>query len=717
MEQPISYKRFFDLIDQALPRLKPNKTQDQEPSFEKRFRDYFAQTEFSFTPPAPLQLPPLPEVYTADLNDEQLAAVNGVSAAPISCVCGGPGTGKYDMVLSRCIMRYALLREPVLILSPSNRLVEQTLRTVLPALLEAGVSQREIYRFGTSTNAFSADYPQILCDPENMESYEALAEQVETQKDLLDTMKRYQMQREQCTSWINFAKAENENVVSRIRQIRGLEDQLRNAQALYSEADTGSRRIEAENNASLTLVSDLREQIGQCEKQLEECRHKEDKLKRHFFLKKNLQQCRDDAAKAEQTLTQLRQRLDEAQAGTDTRSGQLAQLRARMNDAAAAAGLAKEQHSHALRELAEITTRCETYHADIQTILDEKKDPVPFLRERYTQQMSALTEARSWLADKDLNWLAREYEQKQAEFDQIDRAIKQKKLQNALVLAGTFDASLGKLIRSRRFSHVFVTDATLVSLARGMSAFSWGTPVTLLCDEQRSLSARKGYDSPLEQLWSIPLTYYSELVYGDPETLCARYANGHTAPSLRDVARFTLNRSARFTPEFSRILGDAIYGEEFQGTDDAPFRFETIDAPHICREQNNNSSKDEAERILEYILSHPSEDPVILTPYKDQRKLLIQTLPSEYKDRIHTIQSVFGQEWDTVIVSVVETSSPYLMSSANPVGLNCLSAVSSSVRRKLVIVCDHKAWLDKDSQMISNKDSQMISDIIRSAKV
>ena len=74
------------------------------------------------------------------------------------------------------------------------------------------------------------------------------------------------------------------------------------------------------------------------------------------------------------------------------------------------------------------------------------------------------------------------------------------------------------------------------------------------------------------------------------------------------------------------------------------------------------------------------DDFMILTPYKKQVRLLSKHLPQERNDlKIQTVHGSQGREWDTVILSVVDTADMWFVDTANPSskGLNLVNTAVS----------------------------------------
>lgn len=307
--------------------------------------------------------------------------------------------------------------------------------------------------------------------------------------------------------------------------------------------------------------------------------------------------------------------------------------------------------------------------------------------------------------------LESEYIRIKKQLDNIGLTSKQLQRQNALVFAGTIDASLKTLIpedpadRTIPVSHVFLDEAGYTSLARGMAAFSCGAPVTFLGDHRQlppicEMNKIQPNNAPV-CLWALSIAYYHEFVCSDFMELYDRCYCRETEPSFSGLSRFSLNLSYRFGTELADILARHIYDEHFRGVAGAPFEIEIIDAPYTPG-RYKRSSISEASGILHYVKSHHNDDIAILAPYRGQIKLLTETLPPEFKDSILTVHRSQGREWDTVILSVVDSRNPFFMNSELPIGRAVLNTAISRTRRKLILVCDTTSWIRKDDQIITS---------------
>lgn len=676
----------------------------------RRLRDFYLKNEFSFTPPMPEPVPELPEQFTQGLSEEQLAAVNGVFTAPVSYINGAPGTGKTRMVMSRCVLRYILDGKRVFLLAPTNNAVEQMLRSILPVLRESGIDLEKVYRIGTSTEEFAKEYPQVTADASADVLRENLLEQSSFLKKQLEQAQLVHRVRNKCHRSIEVCTPLREKVLHLLTVHR-------DCHAAYSEAFSN----EYQAKESVTLVErELQTVQVLCQKLSADCEALQSKInyndrltnkfsyrlwkkqartvliietdglrKQLAFLSKQLQEARNKEAEYLKSLSERQQQLNAC--------------RLLLKDI-------EQKQNVAFADIEAATCIDGTFH---DFIMDRilSVEPSQILSDFFAELEKKHKQWNEAAAQLPLEPLESEYNRIKRLLDNIGLSAKQLQRQNALVFAGTIDASLKAMAsddpadKTIPVSHVFLDEAGYTSLARGMAAFACGAPVTFLGDHRQlppicEMNRIQPNNAPV-CLWALSIAYYHELVNGDFMELYNRCYCGEAEPSFRNLSRFSLNLSYRFGPELAAVLARFIYDERFQGVAGAPFEIEVIDAPYTPGPYKR-SNHSEVSGITQYIKAHPGQDIAILAPYRGQIKLLTENLPPEYKDSILTVHRSQGREWDTVILSVVDGRAPYFVDSSLPIGRAVLNTAISRTRRKLVLVCDTAAWNMKQNQIITS---------------
>ena len=94
---------------------------------------------------------------------------------------------------------------------------------------------------------------------------------------------------------------------------------------------------------------------------------------------------------------------------------------------------------------------------------------------------------------------------------------------------------------------------------------------------------------------------------------------------------------------------------------------------------------------------------MILTPYRLQLTELTKAFPNARKnERVLTVHASQGREWDTVLLSVVDTNRMWYCNSRLPKskGLQVVNTAVSRARKRLVLVCDYDYWVSQPGQLI-----------------
>lgn len=677
----------------------------------RRLQDFYLNHEFSFEPPMPPTVPELPDRFTEGLSNEQLAAVNGVFTAPVSYINGAPGTGKTRMVMSRCVLRYILNGKRVFLLAPTNNAVEQMLRSILPVLKESGIDLEKVYRIGTSTEEFASEYPQVTADA----SIDTLRESLTEQKNFLETKiseaKKFQTDYESQKLRLELGQVSVTITEDFLRKLVSLRQERA---ATISDKEKAQQLVDSLNKSSVISQKKLDSTslaLQSCKQTIANNSTLADKLSYRLWRKKQRQQLLEDNIALQRILSNYQAQqaaLDEEVKSVQTKLDAARNNYSRLEECE---NNVQQKESTAIKNILSCTEYDSALHKIAQALILSDITDFSALDNFIAKLTSDVSLSASNVSEHPLAPLLSEYENVTKQLDNIATSSKQLQRQNALVFAGTIDASLKTLIpedpadRTIPVSHVFLDEAGYTSLARGMAAFSCGAPVTFLGDHRQlppicEMNNINPNNAPV-CLWALSIAYYHELVCGNFMELYNKCYCHKTAPSFNGLSRFSLNLSYRFGRDLANILAKFIYDEHFHGVAGAPFEIEVIDAPY-SPSPYKRSSISEASEILHYVKSHPNDDIAILAPYRGQIKLLTETLPSDFKESILTVHRSQGREWDTVILSVVDTRNPYFVDSMLPIGQAVLNTAISRTRRKLVLVCDTTSWLRKNDQIITS---------------
>lgn len=256
----------------------------------------------------------------------------------------------------------------------------------------------------------------------------------------------------------------------------------------------------------------------------------------------------------------------------------------------------------------------------------------------------------------------------------------------------------------------FLDEAAYCSMIKAAPLFSLGVPVGLfgdhmqlppICEMENKAVVDRSTD--LSFLWSQSSLYFPDIFIEDIDVSELRnmYYDGDD-PRFEVVERAVLTNTYRFGENLAKVLDTFVYKTGFHGVE-SDTEVIVIDAPRMATEAELRENHSEANAIKDYLKSNKQESLIILTPYKKQRDLIQKEL--YYKQEVCTIHAAQGREWDTVILSVVDTERKFFTDSTHKQskGLKIINTAISRAKKCLVIVCDKSYWMTlKDKQLIGN---------------
>ena len=679
-----------------------------------RLMKFYQAASFNFLPPSPAELPQLPNAFTDDLSDEQLQAINTVFTSPVSYISGAPGTGKTRAVLSRCILRYILSKKRIILLAPTNNAVEQMLRGILPILRDAGINLECVYRLGAASEEFAKEYPEVIGDSALDGLLSNLMKQKAFYESQIDNAYSLHPKAKSLESRLQESVSVHNQISELIHKIKDCDSQLTVFEKEDSEfPDVISNLQENYDNAKKrTYIT--RETMEACEKSINQISKQIHRMKPFFWMKTERAKIESDYYALLIALPNYKAIHADAMSELDRCGRDLTQSRRKQKASAELKIQCENTRNDLIQQIHKLADWDQSYKKAVHNILsadDFSLDgSTAFIASLTKQHEESLAEAAKFPFETYREELTSIHQQ----IENLGTHAKAYQKEHAFVLAGTIDSalydlypyddSLGIKKRPITVSHVFLDEAGYTCLAKGMAAFAPGAPVTFPGDHKQLPPVCEMNRIPVECapvcLWALPVAYYSELVFGDFPSLYHNCYGQSAEPTFENVSYGALNVSYRFGPTLAKILGKFIYTDKFTGISDAPFEIQIVNAPYM-QGPDKNSNQSEADAIHAYLREHPIKDLAILTPYKNQVKLLRRVLPKEYKDNILTVHRSQGCEWETVILSVTDAHRPYFTDSKLSIGKSVLNTAISRTKRQLIVVCDTASWITRRDQLLT----------------
>ena len=680
----------------------------------KRLEKFYRDTDLNFSPPASELLPPHSYPVRITPSEEQEKAVNGALSNPISYIWGPPGTGKTNVVLAECLLRYIRTEKRVFLLAPTNNAVEQMLRGILPILRDAGIDLHKVYRLGIATGRFAQEFPQVIGSSDlELEQLLLKEEKTKLQSELEKVHvheQTVQRNRERLTCLKRLADI-IDSYYAKALQHTSLRHTLDEKQLLLDDLSRKCTVLDADFEAVNT-------EFSQCSFAIEETKRQLRRLRFRFHHAEQRRQLTIALAELftlrETLRTSIKQTNNALLDAKDEKHLQTHEIN-KIRDRLVTITSGQKDLLAPVFSSNEIPSQIKSLFQNLpQTSFEDSKSKFSALLQEISHQNKQYEAS-----------LPRSRSEIEADLAQIEEKLlalsknnKLSQLENALIVAGTVHSSLRQLSEpsGKKISHIFLDEAGYTSLAYGMIAFACNCPVTFLGDHLQLSPIcemkRIGEENEEVSLFSLPCAYLSELfdlpmydLYRLYFDINLRRPIKDVSPSFTHLSMFPLSISYRFHDSLADILSRHIYPMRFYGKAHTDFEIVVIDAPNRFSKAQNNASPPEADAVLEYLISSNIsliDNFVILTPYRNQVDLLKKTIPSCATDHIFTVHRSQGMEFDTVILSVVDKVEAFFSNSRSPLGRSVLNTAISRAKKKLVLVCDVSFWSEQEGQLISD---------------
>ncbi len=671
----------------------------------------------------PDAVPPIPIPEFSELNqqpsDEQAAAVKGALSEPLSYIWGAPGTGKTQFVLARCVLACIKAGKRIIIAAPTNNAIEQVLYGVLSVLEEADVSVDNVLRLGVPSREFYERYPSVC---EDSASAKILAETNRQILALENEIKGYREAYDLLPLLNKFLTFE-QSFFQLEDKLPALLDELDHYASELSDATNRFRSYESRRSAVHEKLVSAKDEQRHTSVDIAYFSARVNKFS--GFLGMLFPGKLEEYTNQLKVITEYSNHL----------SVRISELEIEFESFA----LEFQHLSSSVKEAEENVDRCilkidsllsffsrggsiEQYRRlgvkayQTKVILELNSS-----REHYREYLSKY----DCLRDTDFAKLSTQI--KAAE-DEKARLISERgriensgvgdRLKTTLVLASTVDTLIGRIRPDDGFmvpSHIFLDEAGYCPLIKASTLFAYGCPVTLFGDhmqlppicEMDDSKIKYGQNQPVA-LWSQSSLYSEDIFSKEPELIFADYLENRPA-AFSETVQFNLTHTYRFGEGLASILSDFVYPSGFHGSNENNTIIQYIHAPKIESlkhgEQPKRTSCSEQYAICEYVKSHPDEDIGILTPYNLQKsnlRELLRTSGERWSDHVLTVHGSQGREWDTVLLSVVDTIDMWFTDSTQKKsrGLQVINTAVSRAKKKLIIVCDAAYWEVKTNQLI-----------------
>ena len=289
-----------------------------------------------------------------------------------------------------------------------------------------------------------------------------------------------------------------------------------------------------------------------------------------------------------------------------------------------------------------------------------------------------------------------------------------KKRADALLIGMTADSYNSRYKEeSLDVHHIFIDEGGYLPLIKAYGICRADIPISILGDTmqlppvfemQKTIKQGTVFESLF--LYDLNSFYLETLFNGGYEGLREAYFSKRE-PQILTLPKVNLKQTYRFGEKLANILDQYVYKNGFTSAiGDDGFQLEYIDAVNMSAPPGGRVNPAETDAIKD-ILYDIDGTVSVLTPYKNQVSHLQKSLKGLIdSNQIMSIHKSQGQEWDTVIISVVDHQSrgaygKYFTSSLNQDsnGLKIVNTAVSRAKRKLILVGHYGFWTAQQDEL------------------
>ncbi len=637
----------------------------------------------SFIPPAPFQH----DNDTFNGTKEQADAILTIFEHPFTYIWGAPGTGKTRFVLSHALMHcinYICINDDdkIIVTAPTNNAVDQTLFGVLDVLSKHGIKRNKVLRIGIPTPAFASIYPDVCEGANETKFIKKLKSEIKAIKDAISN------------------KAIIEEKLYIIAQIEPLLIEYCGLLSFHNQIATEIKSIfikKSELEYELLNLNNLKRQLNTKKEQYSSFSYiithkfipgRSKPYKEELYsLEKQIEDNHSDILKIEHSLNECSEKIQNLNAQQDTEK--TANVKKNLLATMKRSSVDFSEYISSTINVADISV--EKILQKYDTFRQRVKNT--FLGTPYFETTKS-----------DLEFLLSTKEKS------LSQKSRHSTLESATIIAGTLDTIVAKydlLNDTNKFKikHIFIDEAAYAPIIKTIIAFAFNTPVTLLGDHMQlppvcEMDKEEIISEPDVMFWSQSAIHCANVFTDSFESVFDDFQNC-SAPRFDFMLNSDLNYTHRFGYNLASVLAEYVYTPHFRGNKEINTIIKVINAKHPQPQPPRNSI-DEVLAIKEFLKTYLGSSIGILTPYSAQSDLLKKNIP-EYAENIMTVHASQGKEYDTVILSVCDTTKPWFTNSKNKVsdGLKVINTAISRAKKELIIVCNEDVWHRQSGQLIA----------------
>ncbi|MFN8358654.1 MAG: AAA domain-containing protein [Candidatus Kapaibacterium sp.] len=628
-------------------------------------------------------------------SENQKQSLKNIFTNPFSYIWGAPGTGKTQFVLSYAVLHYIKKGDKIAILAPTNNAIEQVLRGVIKMTDKAGVDRKQIIRLGTPSKNFAESYPEV-CEEKGVQK--KLAE-IDKQINILERMFNFQNQKQSLVKLTNLP--------AEFDQLIDLQNEIKIEQSKITEVIKEYKKKEIEVKLLNENVTKLTTQLNKYVGKTNSIFHT---LVKIFSSKQS---------SLEKSISEIEGKIFDSRKVFEYSKFELSEINNLKNSHEIRIRNAHEISLLRIKNLVKQTSDISDIYSIVSALTTDNiikiKNDVDIIIAQKKEQLEVDEHLFSEYKNKGLKEIKFELDSYLSLREKLASLTTEERLKSVDVIACTLDGYIGRYTESRLdVSHIFLDEAGYSNIIKALTLFNHTIPISFLGDHKQLPPVCEINDNDIVNdlkfhnmfLWAQSAIFLDTLFSKSKEDCRNQYLKNVDFNPI-SISKTSLNLTYRFGSNLAQILAKHVYSNDFKSNNPVgQTKIISIDAKktEVLKSRISNNEVSEIRKIVAYLKLNGIDDFVILAPYKKQIKLLSNSLPQERNDlKILTVHGSQGREWDTVILSVVDTSDKWFVDTTNSTskGLNLVNTAVSRAKHNLIIVCDTDYWAHQNGQLIT----------------
>ncbi len=628
-------------------------------------------------------------------SENQKQSLKNIFSSPFSYIWGAPGTGKTQFVLAYAVLHYVKKNDTIAILAPTNNAIEQVLKGIIKMTDKAGIDRKQIIRLGTPSKKFAEAYPEV-CEEKGIQKKIA---EIDRQINILQRMLNFQNEQR--------AIEQLKNLTSEFDHLDKLSDLIREEKKKLNEVNNEIKRKDIDIKL---FAENIINQTQQLEKKRSKIRSITHKIVKIFTSKSTL---------IEKEIFEIENKIQNIKRDLEYTKYELSEINKKKNlieiniiDVEKVASQKINLVKNQAKSIIEFNETISTLSVANTRETRKKIDRIIFQK---TEKIEVDEYLFTEYQNNQSNSIRSELEHYRSLRAKLAISSTEERLKSVNIIACTLDGYIGRYTEQRlNVEHIFLDEAGYANIIKALTLFNHSVPISFLGDHKQLPPVCEINDSIIEKesrffnvfLWAQSAIFLDTL-FSITNDLCRIQYLKNIQFNSNIISTTSLNSTYRFGNNLAKILAKYVYSNNFNSnnpTGETQILYIDAKKTETLRSRTSMNEVLEIKKIVHNLKKDGNQDFVILAPYKNQIKLINNSLPQERNDlKILTVHGSQGREWDTVILSIVDTSDKWFVDSTIPIskGLNLINTAVSRAKKNLIIVCDKNYWILQKGQLVS----------------